>query len=89
MAIQGRSPLKVDRVQIFEFWQVCAFFGLGRPRDQGGSLLWTRFTPGALVQRAPDPKRTISVPFLGFGPLLKSRSPLEVDGMLGLPPIYF
>ena len=25
----------------------------------------------------------------GFGPLLKSRSPLKVDGIWGLPPIYF
>ena len=28
-------------------------------------------------------------PFLGFGPLLKSRSPLKVDRIWGLTPIYF
>ena len=57
--------------------------GLGTKgkRDQGETLLWTRFTPGALVQSSPDPNRTIFQPSLGFGPLLKSRSPLKVDRM--------
>ena len=35
-----------------------------------------------------DPDRIIWGPFLGFGPLLKSRSPLKVDRIWGLPPIY-
>ena len=57
--LKSRLPLKVERGQIFECWQFWAFFGLGRPRDQGGSLLRTRFTPSALVQRSADPNRTI------------------------------
>ena len=75
--------------QDFKFWQFGALFGLGRPRDQGETLLWTRFTPGALVQSSPDPNRTMFQPCLGFGLLLKSRSPLKVDGIWGLSPIYF
>ena len=50
-------------VAVFEFWQFWAFFGFGRSRDQGGSLLWTRFTPSALVQRSADPSRTNFEPF--------------------------
>ena len=57
--LKSRLPLKADRGQNFEFW----------PRTvsgPGGSLLWTRFTPSALVQRSADPNGTILAPFSGF-----------------------
>ena len=39
-----------------------AVLGLFWPRDHGGSFLWTRLTPSALVQRSADPNRTIFEP---------------------------
>ena len=45
--------------------------------------------PMYLSRDRRTPNRTMCVPFLGFGPLLKSRSPLKVDRIWGLPPIYF
>ena len=74
---------------MFEFWQVWACFSLGQSRDRGETLPRTRFTPSALVQRSADPNRTIVHQCVGFGPLLKYRPPLKVDGIWGLPPIYF
>ena len=80
------DPNRTICLAIFGLW---AGFSLRWPRGHGESLLWTRFTPGALVRRSAEPNRNSMVPFLGFGPLLKSRSPLKVDRIWGLPPIYF
>ena len=58
---KSRSPLKVNRLHFFEFWQFWVFLGFGRYRDQGETLPRTRFTPSALVRRSGDPNRTISM----------------------------
>ena len=79
LKVDQHQPLKIDRGQIFEFWQFLAFFGLGRSRDQGDRFFGPVSPPSALVQRSADPNRIMFELFLGFGPLLKSRSPLKVD----------
>ena len=55
----------------FPNWQIWTFLGLLRPWDHVESILWTRFTPGALIQSSPDPNRTMFQPFFCFRLLLK------------------
>ena len=55
-----------------------AVLGLAWPRPAsgpGGSLLWTRFTPSALVQKSADPNQNMFEP---FGSILEGPRPNTV-----------
>ena len=82
-------PTKMQKTIKTFFPGLGLFFAPAGLGSRGGSILWTFFTPSALVRRSGDSNRTILMPKIGFRRLLKSRSPFKVDRIWRPSPIYF